>query len=77
MYRIAAVWGNHEGSLLLWVLMLRAGRWRWPVLAQLPEAHGGARARRAGPGQRGFLLFMLFTSNPFERLLPGPPTGAT
>jgi cytochrome c-type biogenesis protein CcmF len=76
MYRISAVWGAHEGSLLLWVLILAAcGRWRWPLLAQPAAAGGGARAGRDGLVSVGFLLFTLLTSNPFERLLPAPAEG--
>jgi len=74
MYRISAVWGAHEGSLLLWVLMLSA----WSVALAL-------WSRRLAQEQFaivlvvlafvsvGFLAFILFTSNPFERILPYPP----
>jgi cytochrome c-type biogenesis protein CcmF len=76
MYRIAASWGSHEGSLLLWLLM-QAG-WAWavamfsrnlplPVLARILSVMGLLTL--------SFLLFVLFTSNPFERLLPAPLDG--
>jgi cytochrome c-type biogenesis protein CcmF len=75
-YRIAATWGSHEGSLLLWALML-AG-WTASV-----NAFGGAlstvfRARVIGVlglVATGFLSFMLFTSNPFLRQFPPPADG--
>jgi cytochrome c-type biogenesis protein CcmF len=75
-YRVAAVWGGHEGSLLLWVVMLAV--WTLAVAArsrQLPE-HMVARVLGVlGLVSAGFLLFILATSNPFERLLPGAEDG--
>ena len=75
-FRIAAVWGGHEGSLLLWLLMLSG----WmvavayfsqhlplPVLARVLSVMGLVSV--------GFLLFTLTTSNPFERLFPVPADG--
>jgi cytochrome c-type biogenesis protein CcmF len=75
-YRIAAVWGNHEGSILLWALIL-AG---WTVAValfsrQLPDAMVARVIGVMGLISVGFLLFTLFTSNPFERLLPAAPDG--
>ncbi|MDQ5942384.1 MAG: cytochrome c-type biosis protein CcmF, partial [Pseudomonadota bacterium] len=75
-YRVAAVWGGHEGSLLLWVLML--GWWTFAVSLlsrQLPEAMVARVLGVLGLVTAGFLLFILFTSNPFERLLPGAEEG--
>jgi cytochrome c-type biogenesis protein CcmF len=75
-YRIAGVWGGHEGSLLLWVLML--GWWTFAVSLlsrQLPEAMVARVLGVLGLVTAGFLLFILFTSNPFERLLPGAEEG--
>jgi len=77
VYKISAVWGGHEGSLLLWVLLL-AG---WTVLVsiystELPESFGARVVGVLGLLSVGFLLFMLLTSNPFERLLPAPADGA-
>ena len=75
-YRVAAVWGGHEGSLLLWVLML--GWWTFAVSLlsrQLPEAMVARVLGVLGLVTAGFLLFILFTSNPFERLLPGSEEG--
>ena len=78
-FRVAATWGGHEGSLLLWMLML-AG---WTVAVsiasrQLPEAMVARVLGVLGLVSAGFLLFMLFTSNPFERAAAGRrPTAAT
>jgi cytochrome c-type biogenesis protein CcmF len=76
IYKVSAVWGGHEGSLLLWVLFMAA----WgaavalfsrnlphPVIARVISVQGMVAI--------GFLLFMLLTSNPFERLFPIPPEG--
>ncbi len=75
-YRFAASWGSHEGSLLLWMLML-AG---WATAVSLASRHlpDEMVARVLGVmgfTSAGFLLFMLLTSNPFERLLPAAPDG--
>ncbi|MEW5889226.1 MAG: heme lyase CcmF/NrfE family subunit [Pseudomonadota bacterium] len=76
MYRVAAVWGGHEGSLLLWMLML-AGWTAAVSLAsrQLPEAMVAHVLGVLGLVSAGFLLFVLLTSNPFERLLPAAAEG--
>ena len=75
-YRVAAVWGGHEGSLLLWVLMLVLWALAVALLSrQLPD-HMVARVLGVlGLVSAGFLLFILLTSNPFERLLPGAEEG--
>ncbi|MDP2070077.1 MAG: heme lyase CcmF/NrfE family subunit [Methylotenera sp.] len=70
-FRIAAVWGGHEGSLLLWALILSI----WTVAVSLFSKHipDDMRARILGVMglvSVGFLLFMLMASNPFERLIP-------
>ena len=75
-YRIAGVWGGHEGSLLLWMLMLTL--WSVAVAAfsrRLPEEFVARVLGVMALVSIGFLAFMLFTSNPFERLLPAPPDG--
>ena len=75
-YRIAAVWGGHEGSLLLWATMLAL--WTLAVALrsrQLPEALVARVLGVLGLVSAGFLLFILTTSNPFERLLPGAEEG--
>ncbi|MCK6450190.1 MAG: heme lyase CcmF/NrfE family subunit [Alphaproteobacteria bacterium] len=76
LYKVTSVWGNHEGSMVLWVLIL--------------AVYGAAVAlfgRNLPPGLRarvlsvqawvaiGFLLFILLTSNPFHRLVPAPADG--
>ena len=70
-YRLAAIWGAHEGSLLLWVFILTI----WMVAvsffsAHLPEAMRARILGVMGLVSVGFLLFMLTVSNPFERLIP-------
>src|SRR5947207_6259552 len=75
-YRVAATWGSHEGSLLLWTLML--GGWSFAVTMfsrNLPDAMLARVISVMGLVSVGFLLFLLFTSNPFDRLLPPAPEG--
>jgi cytochrome c-type biogenesis protein CcmF len=75
-YRFAATWGSHEGSLLLWTLML--GGWSFAVTIfsrNLPQAMLARVISVMGLISVGFLLFLLFTSNPFERLLPPAAEG--
>jgi len=75
-YRVAGVWGGHEGSFLLWCLIL--GAWMVAVSlfsAHLPEDMTARVLGVMGLLGAGFLAFMLFTSNPFERLFPAPPDG--
>ncbi|MEO8202384.1 MAG: heme lyase CcmF/NrfE family subunit [Betaproteobacteria bacterium] len=75
-YRIAATWGSHEGSILLWVLML--GIWTAAVTAfshHLPEEMVARVLGVMGLISAGFLLFTLLTSNPFARLLPAAADG--
>ncbi|VAW92712.1 Cytochrome c heme lyase subunit CcmF [hydrothermal vent metagenome] len=75
-YRIAAVWGGHEGSLLLWALLL--GVWTLAVAhysRNLPLAMVSRVIGVMGLISVGFLLFTLFTSNPFDRLLPAALDG--
>ena len=75
-YRFAATWGSHEGSLLLWVFMLTL--WMAAVAAfsrHLPAAVLARILAVMALVSTGFLLFMLLTSNPFERLLPAAEDG--
>src|SRR5450755_4024993 len=75
-YRIAATWGSHEGSLLLWTLML--GGWSFAVTMfsrNLPLTMLARVISVMGLISIGFLLFLLFTSNPFERLVPPAADG--
>ncbi len=76
MYKIAAVWGGHEGSVLLWILLLAA----WTVAVaifskRMPEIFVARVISVLGLLSVGFLLFVLLTSNPFERLSPAPADG--
>jgi cytochrome c-type biogenesis protein CcmF len=74
MYRISAVWGAHEGSLLLWVLMLAGWAAAVAVLSRnLPVVFRAQVLSVLGMVSAGFLLFLLATSNPFLRLLPEIP----
>jgi cytochrome c-type biogenesis protein CcmF len=76
MYRLAALWGGHEGSLLLWIFML--GGWTFAV-AQRSRSLDEAMVARVlgvlGLVATGLLLFVLLTSNPFERLIPAAGDG--
>jgi cytochrome c-type biogenesis protein CcmF len=76
LYQIAGVWGNHEGSLLLWVSILAVfglsvawfgGNLPPPLKARVLAVQGMIAV--------GFIAFMLFASNPFARLVPAPPDG--
>jgi cytochrome c-type biogenesis protein CcmF len=76
LYKVSAIWGGHEGSLLLWALML-AG-WGAAVAAfskNLPLPMVARVVSVIGMVAIGFLLFMLLTSNPFDRLFPAPLEG--
>ena len=75
-YKFASVWGGHEGSLLLWMLMLSG----WPLAVAifsrtLPLAMVARVIGILGLVSTGFLMFILITSSPFERLLPAPLDG--
>jgi cytochrome c-type biogenesis protein CcmF len=73
---MAAVWGGHEGSLLLWVVMLVLWALAVAIFSrQLPDAMIARVLGVLGLVTAGFLLFILITSNPFERLLPGAEEG--
>ena len=76
IYKITGVWGNHEGSMLLWVFVLAI----YSAIIVFAQ-RGGSRLTSAALGVQGllacaFLLFILFTSNPFLRLDPPPFEGA-
>lgn len=73
-YKVTAVWGGHEGSFLLWVLMLSV----WTVAVALfsrgiPQAMVARVLSVLGMVGVGFYLFMLLTSNPFDSMLPFYP----
>ena len=76
MYRVAGVWGGHEGSLLLWAMMLAV--WMLGVAffsRHLPLPMVARILGVMGMVCVGFLLFTLITSNPFDRLFPVPADG--
>jgi cytochrome c-type biogenesis protein CcmF len=75
-YRISGAWGGHEGSMLLWILML--GVWMSAVAlfsTHLPEEMAARVLGLLGLVSAGFLAFLLFTSNPFDRLIPAAADG--
>lgn len=73
-YKISAVWGGHEGSLLLWILMLAGWTFAVAIFSKSLPLDMQARVLSIlGFVAVGFLLFILFTSNPFDRILPIPP----
>ena len=76
IYRLGAVWGGHEGSLLLWIFLLST--WTF-LVAQLSKSLDEFMVARVigvlGLVTTGLLLFVLTTSNPFERLLPAAQDG--
>ena len=76
LYKVAGTWGSHEGSLLLWVLILAVfGAGVAALGRNIPD---GLRARTLSVQAWitiGFVTFMLFTSNPFERVFPPPMDG--
>jgi cytochrome c-type biogenesis protein CcmF len=77
VYKFSAVWGAHEGSLLLWILILSV----WTIAVgrysrALPAAFSARVMGVLGLLSSGFMLFTLLTSNPFERIFPAPQDGA-
>ena len=77
LYKLTGVWGGHEGSLLLWALVLAS----WSLAVAIVGKHLPLilRARVLsvlGFISIGFLLFIILTSNPFERLIPAPINGS-
>lgn len=76
IYKITGVWGNHEGSLLLWAMSLSMWTVAVTVFSRnLPEAFMARVLGVLGWISAGFISFTLVTSNPFERLLPGAEQG--
>ncbi len=77
LYKITGVWGNHEGSLLLWILILTGFGAAVAIFGtNLPPALKARVLSVQAMIGIGFFGFILFTSNPFERILPAPIEGA-
>src|SRR5687768_18312933 len=75
-YRIAASWGSHEGSMLLWTLMLAGWTFAVAIFSRhLPPCLVARVLGVMALVSAGFLLFMLLSSNPFVRLLPSVEDG--
>ncbi|SFR49739.1 cytochrome c-type biogenesis protein CcmF [Marinobacter daqiaonensis] len=73
-YKFSAVWGGHEGSLLLWILMLAGWTLAVAIFSRrLPSVMVSQVLSVMGMVSIGFLLFILLTSNPFDRILPNVP----
>ncbi|MEH6403298.1 MAG: heme lyase CcmF/NrfE family subunit [Sneathiella sp.] len=76
LYKISGVWGNHEGSLLLWVWILALFGYAVAAFGRkLPYSLKARVLSIQGLIGVGFLLFVIFTSNPFERIDPAPFDG--
>ncbi|HID46349.1 MAG TPA: c-type cytochrome biogenesis protein CcmF, partial [Chromatiaceae bacterium] len=76
MFKFSAVWGAHEGSLLLWALTLSAWTTAVTLLGRgIPPVMMARVLGVLGLLSVGFIMFMLFTSNPFDRLMPPVPEG--
>ncbi len=76
LYKISGVWGNHEGSLLLWALILALFGAAVALFGgNLPDSLRARVLAVQGLIGVGFLAFLLFTSNPFERIWPPPVDG--
>ena len=76
LYKVSGVWGNHEGSMLMWVLILAV--YGGAVAIWGNNLRPTLKARVLGVQGMlgfGFLLFILFTSNPFNRIFPAPIDG--
>ncbi len=75
LYKIVGVWGNHEGSILLWMLVLSACGFGVAFLRAHDHALKAMTLSVLGMVSTGFLGFILFTSNPFLRVYPPPLNG--
>lgn len=76
IFRLAAIWGGHEGSMLFWVTILAI--WTLSVsyfAKELPLRFRSSLLAVMGLVSVGFIMFILFTSNPFERIFPAPFDG--
>jgi cytochrome c-type biogenesis protein CcmF len=73
-YKVSAVWGGHEGSMLLWTFILSV----WGIAVtllnrSLPRLSAARVVAVMGMISIGFIAFLIFTSNPFDRILPNFP----
>lgn len=76
LFKVTGVWGNHEGSLILWVMVLAGCSAAVAAFGgALPSALQARVQAVMGMILLGFLAFIIFTSNPFERIWPPPPDG--
>ncbi|MEE8245698.1 MAG: heme lyase CcmF/NrfE family subunit [Alphaproteobacteria bacterium] len=76
LYKVSGVWGNHEGSLLLWMLILTLFGMAVAVFGgNLPAAFRARVLAVQGLIGAGFMFFIVLTSNPFARLVPAPLDG--
>ncbi len=75
LYKITGSWGNHEGSMLLWVVILGACGFAVSLLPAADRELRGLALAILGAISAGFLAFILFTSNPFLRVFPSPADG--
>ncbi|RST31151.1 heme lyase CcmF/NrfE family subunit [Sphingomonas ginkgonis] len=76
IYKFAGAWGNHEGSMLMWVTILTVAGAAVALLERrLPRDTLNAALGSQAALALGFFAFLLFASNPFARLYPAPPDG--
>jgi len=76
IFKVAGAWGNHEGSMLLWVTVMSFAGGLIAILERrLPERTMNATLGAQAFVGLGFYAFLLISSNPFERLVPAPPEG--
>jgi cytochrome c-type biogenesis protein CcmF len=77
IFKLAGTWGNHEGSMLLWVTILTVSGAAIALFEKrLDRPTFNATLFAQALLELGFFAFLLFSSNPFERLNPAPPAGA-
>ncbi len=77
IFKLAGTWGNHEGSMLLWVTVMALSGAAIALLEKRIDAKTlGATLAVQAIVSLGFFAFLLFSSNPFERLVPAPAQGA-
>ena len=75
LYKIVGAWGNHEGSMLLWMWVLGGCSFLVALLPAQDRALKASTLAVLGLISTGFLAFIIFTSNPFLRVFPPPPNG--